>query len=131
MKKHVLVAASLITIGAAGIGSTALAHAATSTNMPSNSTAVHKRLNRRQIRVEARLNQAVRDGVISTEQKSAFLTELKTLKEERKTDGITKSSTAAQRQSERTKLRNELESWANANNFPLGKIMPKISTSQQ
>lgn len=131
MKKHVLVAASLVTIGAAGIGSTALAHAATPSSTASSTTTTHgKRLNRRHIRIEAKLGQAVRDGVITTDQKTAFLHELKTLRAERKSDGISKSSTTAERQAERTKLQNELKSWAASNNFPLSKIMPKLFTSR-
>lgn len=79
------------------------------------------------IRTHAKLNQAERDGTITSAQKTAFETELKTLKKERHTD-LTKSSTKAQRQAERTKLTGELKSWASSSNFPLAKIFPKLAS---
>lgn len=127
MKKRALVVSGVIALGAAGFGPTALAHAASSNN--NSSTATSKRVSRRSARMDAKLNQAVRDGVITTDQKTAFKNELRTLKAERKADGITKSSSSTDKQTERTKLRDQLKSWASSNNFPLSKIMPKLAGS--
>jgi hypothetical protein len=78
------------------------------------------------IRATAKLNQAIRDGAITSAQKTAFEAEVKSLKSERAKD-ITQSSTRIERQAERAKLKGELLAWASSNNFPLAKIFPKLA----
>lgn len=123
MRKNIVTLASVLTIAGASMGATALAHAA-STGTANQNIAKTQRINRRHIRLRARLNQAVRDGTITTGQKTAFLDELKILREQRKSDGITKSSTVVERQAERTKLQQELQAWASSHDFPLSKLLP-------
>lgn len=121
MKRTILFISSLVVAGSAvGIGAASLA-SADSTSTGTHSTHV------KHVRLEARLNQAVRDGTITASQKTAFQNELKTLKSERKT-AISKSSTKEERQTERAKLKTELQSWASSNNFPLAKIAPKLAS---
>lgn len=124
MKKRVIAvaAASAVTLATAV---PVLAHAQTPTDSSTAKPAVsHHRM--KHARLEARLNQAVRDKIITTDQKDAFTAELKKLRQEHKID-ISKSSTNEERQAERTKLKSELQAWATANNFPLSAVMPNLN----
>lgn len=125
MKKRILVmgAAALIGGGATVLGTMGVTHAASAGNSTQTMAGVIKHTGERG---HARLNQAERDGTITAAQKTAFLTELKTLRSERKS-AITSSSTTEQKQAEHAKLKSELQSWATTNNFPLAKIFPKLA----
>jgi|GEM_PF-6688594 len=124
MKKRLLLGGlTAVLITATGLSGMALVSAdSTHTVHAHKITRTDKR-----IRATAKLNQAVRDGTITSTQKTAFETEVKALKSEHAKD-ITKSSTKADRQAERAKLKSELQAWANSNNFPLAKIFPKLSS---
>jgi predicted flavoprotein YhiN len=129
MKKQLIVFASLVTVvgAAASLTSTSLvsAQSLTTKSATSSSTSkLHPRI--RRARTSAKLNQAVRDNTITAAQKTSLITEMKQLRSERKSV-ITKTSTTAQRQAERTKLKSELQAWASSNNFPLSKVFPKLA----
>lgn len=129
MNKRLLILASAVTLSgsALGLGTAALASADTATHDVSMHAGRHMDRdgdNDRKVRAEARLNQAVTDGTITEAQKTAFEAEMQKLHDEHKND-ISSSSTKAERQAERTKLHDELQAWAKANNFPLDKIMPQ------
>jgi len=123
MNKRFLVMASITALSASvlGISSYSLVSA------DSTSSSTKTKHTRQHVRFEARLNQAERDGTITSAQETAFKSELKTLRAERKS-AISSSSTKAERQAEHTKLKNELDSWASTSNFPLSKIFPKLAS---
>lgn len=124
MKRHFLIIASVLTIAAPaiGLGSVAIAHAETSTSVGTSHKHPHHRA-----RIAGRLDQAMRDGVISSSQKTALKAELQKLRTERK-NSLNKSSTPQQRQAERTMQKSELETWAKSTSFPLAKIFPKLGS---
>ena len=121
-KRIIFMSAAIAATGVVGaVGVT------TVTNAASGATSTHLSARRAvKIREEAKLSQAVSDGVITKAQKQAFNSELKALRSVRKTD-ITKTSTKAEREVERTKLKTELKAWATTNNFPLAKIFPQLA----
>lgn len=123
MKKRFLIVGAAVALG--GIGATFAT--ANVTNAASASGTKHGIVRRIDgARAHAKLNQAERDGVITAAQKTAFLNEVKALRQERKS-ALSSSSTQAERQAERDKLKSELQSWATTNNFPLAKIFPKLA----
>ena len=123
--KRIVIAASALTIAGSAVafGTSALASADTTTNTGHPRMGQHRHEEGRE-RMDARLNQAVRDGTITEAQKTAFLSELKTLHDQHKTD-VSKNSSKDDRKAERDTLHTELKAWATANNFPLDKIAPK------
>jgi hypothetical protein len=125
MKKRMLVmsAAVLIGGGATVLGTMGVTNAAAGNTSETKAGLIH-RVSRR--RAHDRLSQAVTDGTLTAVQKSAFQEKVKKLREERKS-AVTSSSTAAQKQAERTTLKSELQSWATTTNFPLAKIFPKLA----
>lgn len=129
MKKQLIIVVTLVAVAGttAGFGSNGLV-SAQSLTAGSSSTAAHRKVTPRirRARVSARINQAVRDGVITASQKSSLEKELATLRSERRAN-LSTTSTPAQRQAERAKLKSELQSWARSNsNVPLRKIFPKL-----
>lgn len=134
MKKSILTAIATIVLVGAGFGGAALAASTSGTIRPKTPTSQksHHRKHRHHHRLIAnvgvRLRQMERDGVITSAQAKSFKQELKSLNQQRKAS-INKSSTKAERQTERAKLRGELKSWASANNFPLAKLAPKLAKS--
>ena len=122
MKKRMMIIGAVVAMsGFAALGTAAVTNAASAEH---TGKGIVRRMEGD--RAEAKLNQAVRDGVITDTQKQAFLTEAKTLRAERKSV-ITKDSTKDQRQAERTKIKSEMKAWATTNNFPLAKIFPKLA----
>jgi len=125
MKKRLIISGLTgLVIATTGAGSLALA-SADSSHAHANHAAKSQRTNHH-IRMTAKLNQAVRDGTITDTQKTAFETEMKSLRAQHQS-AISKSSTVAEREAERVKLKSELQSWASTNNFPLAKIFPKLA----
>lgn len=135
-KKLIIAAASVGTIGAAGIGATAIA--ATSDNGSSYPPIVQKiastfgldpakvnnvfqqqrqdKMQDRQARLKANLDQAVKDGKLSQDQENKLIAELQTLRNQNKTD----------RRQDRKNLHNQLEQWAKDNNISnLDQILPQ------
>ncbi len=128
MKKELFLVVATVAVVAGSIGTAAIASAdSTSSTAGTTKTSHHQKMVDKRIRLDARANQAVRDGTISAAQRTAFVAELKTVKTDRKA-AINKTSTPTERQAERTKLKTELQSWATANNFPLVKIAPKLAS---
>lgn len=131
MNKYVaaIAGAAILSGGVLAFGATSVVHAQ-STTPPTTQTASttnHKTTHKvRHIRLQARLNQAVRDGTITTAQKTALLTELKTLRSQAKSD-LGSSPTKTQSQQEHATIKSQLEAWANTNNFPLSKLFPKLA----
>lgn len=124
MKKHLMIATAITAISL-GVITTSVVSADTATKQASKqSSTTHAK---KQLRGHVRLNQAERDGTITAAQKTAFQTELKSLRAERK-QAISSTSTKAERQAERAKLKTELKAWASSNNFPLAKIFPKLAS---
>lgn len=124
MKKRTIImsAAIVASAGVAALGTVGVTNAASA--MTTHHAGLVKRVNG--ARGEAKLTQAVRDGVITQAQKDAFVTEAKALRTERKA-AVNKDSTKAEREAEHTKLKTELKAWATTNNFPLAKIFPKLA----
>lgn len=125
MKKRIIIASAAIVMGGlatlVGTAGATYAASATSTTKPAQSVRREWRA-----REDAKLNQAVRDGVITDAQKTAFQTELKTLREARKSS-LTSTSTKSDREAAHAKLKSDLKAWATTNNFPLAKIFPKLA----
>ena len=132
---HKYISAAVIAgiVGTTALASLGVVHAASTTNNSQSQTSTvstntrhrHKHHAKRQQIISIRINQAVRDGTITKAQAQSFRSELKSLRQQHKT-AINKSSTKAERQTERTTLNTELKSWASTNNFPLSKIFPKL-----
>ncbi len=113
-----------ISLYTAGLGVSTVA-AAQSVHKGTQQT--HKMTRRdHRIRLQSRLGQAVRDATLTTSQKIAFSSELKTLHQERHQD-LSKQSTKVERQAEHAKLMSQLQAWAKSSNFPLAKIFPKLA----
>lgn len=121
MKKRLIIAAStLAATSGLGLGTVAMASAQT----PAAGTKHHELRQDRHERADARLNQAVTDGTITSAQKDAFKAEVKTLRTQEHADGQKPSKT--ERQADRQTYKTSLETWATSNNFPLSKIFPKL-----
>lgn len=123
MKKTLIVGAAIAASTLGTVGLAGATFAATGTATKSHAAIVYRVGSGR---AHAKLDQAVRDGVITDAQKTAFETEAKTLRAERKS-AVNKDSTKQQRQAERAKLKSELKAWATTNNFPLAKVFPKLA----
>ncbi len=129
MRKRILIYASALVVASGSVvfGASAMASAASKpATAHYDKLAKETRHHDHKIRLHARLNQAVRDGSITAAQKKALASELKSLAAERKND-LSKTSSKAQRQAERTRLSNELKTWAQNNSLPLAKIFPKLA----
>jgi uncharacterized membrane protein YhiD involved in acid resistance len=139
IKKPLLIAGAVTTIGAAGLISSQAAFAATST---SGSTSLVDKIAQRfnlnkadvqavfdenkaerqaemQAKVEAKLNQAVTDGKLTTEQKYKILAKRQEFQAtfEANKDAM-KDNTPEERRADREAKRTELEQWAKDNNIP-------------
>ncbi len=132
MKKYLATAAVVAVAGSAIIGTTSMAHAASATTVAAGSTtssdskSKHHDGRIHRAREHGALAQAVRDGVITDAQKTAFLTEVKSLHAQNKpTDP--KSQTKEQRDARHATFKSEIQKWATDNSFPLSKIFPKLA----
>jgi hypothetical protein len=124
MKKSLIIITSAVSIAATTAGTVAMASAQSTSGKTTSSVTSTKK---EHVHIEARLNQAVRDGTITEAQKTSLQSELKTLKAERKA-ALSPSSTKTERQVEHSKLKTELQAWATSNNFPLAKIAPHLAS---
>lgn len=127
MKKSFLITATTVAL-VSGAGLTAIASAQSPASTAKHIGHRHenrmdRRDDRRQ-RFDARLNQAVTDGTITSAQRDAFLAELRSLHPQPPKDGARPTKT--ERQTAHDNFKTKLEAWAKANNFPLDKIMPKL-----
>ena len=112
MKKRIIFMSAVI----AAVGMVGVFGTASVTNAASAATSTHRTLRHdTRIREEAKLTQAVSDGVITKAQKQAFLKEVKTLRTANKT-AVPKKNIKA-----------ELQAWASTNSFPLAKIFPHLA----
>lgn len=139
IKKPLLIVGAVTTIGAAGLIGSQAAFAATST---SGSTSLVDKIAQKfnlnkadvqavfdenrveheaaeQSRVETKLNQAVTDGKLTTEQKDKILAKRKELQDAREADkAAMQDKTPEERHTAMEAKRTELEQWAKDNNIP-------------
>lgn len=106
-KKAIVALAGSGLLGLSLVGSTVLAAS------PNH----HFWQHRHQARLEARLDQAVKNGKITQAQEAQILAELKRLRTEHRTDIRT------DRQAEKQKLQSELSQWAQANGINLKDLL--------
>lgn len=139
IKKPLLIAGAITAIGAAGLVGTAVVSAATDTN--ASGTLVDKiaqkfNLNKadvqavfdqnrtdheaqRQANVQTKLDQAVKDGKLTTDQENKILAKLKELQADRDANiGTMKDKTPAERKAAIDAKKAEIEQWAKDNNIP-------------
>lgn len=114
-KKSLIVAS---TVGAIGLGVLAVSPVAFAKANPGQKF-LH--FEHRAERVNNRLDQAVKNGKITTEQKAAIETKLQELKQFRET---LKDMTPQQRRDAMKQKMQELKDWAKANSIPVGLLMP-------
>lgn len=133
MKKYLILVASTFALAGAGLGFGTFA-TANAQPAPATSTVRHgfrlSRGDRKQDlrgRLQARLNQAVRDGTITSAQRQAFLSEFRTLSQQERSS-LKSATTKTERQAARQTFRDGLKAWADANNFPLAKILPRLAS---
>lgn len=139
IKKSLLVAGAVTTIGTAGlVGSQAVLAASDSTGSTSLVDKIAQKFNLnkadvqavfdenraeheadRQAKVETKLNQAVTDGKLTAEQKDKILAKRKELQDARQADmDAMKDKTPEERRAVHEAKRTELEQWAKDNNIP-------------
>ncbi len=143
MKKPLLIAGAVTSIGLAGVGGIGVASAATTSSDTNGNNLVDKIAatfnldkskvqavfdsNRQAKEAEHRaqtekvLSQLVTDGKITSAQKDAILAKQKELQTARESERDTlKSKTASERKAYMDQQRSDLEQWAKDNNIPTG-----------
>jgi hypothetical protein len=144
INKPLIIAGAAATLGLAGLGAAHVASAASNPSGPDNGLvakiADKFHLNKSDVqavfdenraehqaahqqRIEDRLNQAVKDGKLTEDQKNKILTKLA---EVRATMESLKDKTPAERRATMIKQRGELEQWARDNNIPMQYLHPGI-----
>lgn len=138
-KKPLLVAGAVTSIGAASV--LGLATASAATNNSGNDTLVDKlattfNLNKddvqkvfdeerkaneaeRQAKVEERLDQAVKDGKITEEQKAKILAKIEEMKADHPDPAELENKTPAEMKALMEQKRKDLEAWAEQNDIPM------------
>jgi hypothetical protein len=135
-KKLIITAASVGTIGAAGIGATTIAASSSGTSTyppivqkisstfgldPAKVNEVFKQQHQdnqqnRQAKLKSTLDQAVKDGKLTQDQETKLITELQTLRSQSKAD----------KQQDRQDFKTQLDQWAKDNGITnLDQILPQ------
>lgn len=135
MKKYLVFVASTFALAGAGLGTGTLATA----NAQSSHSVANLRPGQRPVRndrrqggsehLELKLNQAVKNGTITIEQKTAFLNEVKMLRAGEQ-NRLRNAADKAERQSARQAFHDALKIWAQSHHFPLEKIFYSLPTSE-
>lgn len=135
MKKYLVFVASTFALAGAGLSFGTLATAnAQSTHPMTNLRPSYRpvRNDRRQVgseHLKLKLNQAVKNGTITVEQKSAFLNEAGTLRAQEQ-NRLKNAVGKAERHAVRQAFHDALNTWAQAHNFPLEKIFYSLQASE-
>lgn len=143
LKKPLLIAGAIATIGAASTAAGVQAATSNSTKQDSIVDKISQKFNlnkddvqkvfdedraahetERQAKLEEKLSQAVKDGKITEDQKSKIIAKIAEIKADMETHKDTmKDKTAEERKALMEQKRTEIEAWAEENNIPLEYLM--------
>jgi hypothetical protein len=140
IKKQLLVAGAIASVGAAGLAGNQLAMAKSNPQSNPLAAKIAQKFNlnqsdvqdvfdeerqametKHEARIEQKLSQAVTDGKLTADQKSTIIAKLKAMNTEMVANHETmKYKTSIERKAQREAKRTELQQWAKDNNIPAG-----------